>query len=130
VDGVSTAIWSGIEINVALGCSSLPALKPFIGRFLPHFLSSVHTDSNLNTFNPSNYHNSHKLTDMRSKNDRSTNRTALGNDETIVVERTVHQTRDQRASMEGSEKSLVNWKVNVYVDSDRESAERKPNETV
>ncbi|KAF8848700.1 hypothetical protein BDZ45DRAFT_551520, partial [Acephala macrosclerotiorum] len=35
LEGVNAAIWSGIEINVGIACSSLPALKPLLVRIVP-----------------------------------------------------------------------------------------------
>lgn len=35
------AVWSGAELNVAIICSSLPALKGLVQRFFPRFFSST-----------------------------------------------------------------------------------------
>ena len=126
LDGVNAGIWSGIEINVALACASLPAIKPLIAKAVPRLLSS-HTRSGHR--NRSGY-DSHPLSDMvqsknnRSKVQRSVGRSALGDEEMeaeagIVVERTVHMHRHEapaRSSREGSERSLVNWKADIYAE--------------
>ncbi|ORY58184.1 uncharacterized protein BCR38DRAFT_527720 [Pseudomassariella vexata] len=39
-DGVNIAIWSGVEINVAIICSSVPALNPLIKAAFPRLLGS------------------------------------------------------------------------------------------
>lgn len=41
LEGVNAAIWSGIEINVGIACSSLPTLKPLLVRVLPSLRSIV-----------------------------------------------------------------------------------------
>ncbi|KAF6825413.1 hypothetical protein CPLU01_10293 [Colletotrichum plurivorum] len=40
-DGVSAAVWSGIEINVAIACASAPALKPLLVKAFPKLLAST-----------------------------------------------------------------------------------------
>ena len=40
VQGVMIAIWSCVEINVAIMCASVPALKPLVVRFFPRLLLS------------------------------------------------------------------------------------------
>ncbi|KAK1658941.1 hypothetical protein BDP55DRAFT_504607, partial [Colletotrichum godetiae] len=40
-DGVHIATWSGIEINVAIACASVPALKPLIVKAFPKLLAST-----------------------------------------------------------------------------------------
>ncbi|KJZ70967.1 hypothetical protein HIM_09622 [Hirsutella minnesotensis 3608] len=37
--GVNIAIWSGLEINVAIICASVPALKPLFVKFFPQMIS-------------------------------------------------------------------------------------------
>jgi hypothetical protein len=48
IKGVDIALWSGLEINVAIVCASVPALKPLFVKFFPRFFSSISsfTDSN------------------------------------------------------------------------------------
>lgn len=41
VKGVDIAIWSGLEINVAIICASVPALKPLFVKFFPQMISSL-----------------------------------------------------------------------------------------
>lgn len=38
---VSAAIWSAVEVNVAIICASLPSLKACISRLFPRFFSTV-----------------------------------------------------------------------------------------
>lgn len=38
--GVNVAVWSGIEINVGIACSSVPALRPLIGQIFPSLRSA------------------------------------------------------------------------------------------
>ncbi|KAK3686129.1 hypothetical protein B0T22DRAFT_538324 [Podospora appendiculata] len=40
IQGVNIAIWSGLEINVAIMCASVPALKPLVVKFFPKMLLS------------------------------------------------------------------------------------------
>lgn len=40
VKGVDIALWSGLEINVAIICASVPALKPLFVKTFPHLISS------------------------------------------------------------------------------------------
>ncbi|KAF7561125.1 hypothetical protein G7046_g3005 [Stylonectria norvegica] len=42
--GVDIAVWSGLEINVAIVCASVPALKPLFVKAFPRLISSF-TDS-------------------------------------------------------------------------------------
>jgi hypothetical protein len=44
----ATAYWSAIEINLAIVCASLPALKPLIVKIIPGF-SSRHTSRGYGT---------------------------------------------------------------------------------
>lgn len=37
VAGVDIALWSGLEVNTAITCAAIPALKPLISRFFPSF---------------------------------------------------------------------------------------------
>ncbi|KJZ69860.1 hypothetical protein HIM_10760 [Hirsutella minnesotensis 3608] len=41
ITGVDIAIWSGLEINVAIICASVPALKPLFVKFFPQMISSL-----------------------------------------------------------------------------------------
>lgn len=40
-DNIGIAIWSCIEVNVAILCACLPALKPLISHFFPGLLSTA-----------------------------------------------------------------------------------------
>ncbi|KFY44065.1 hypothetical protein V495_03648 [Pseudogymnoascus sp. VKM F-4514 (FW-929)] len=124
LDGVNAGIWSGIEINVALACASLPAIKPLIAKFVPHFLSSRAERSTRHN-NPSGGYD-HALSELSHKQrSRVGGRSALDDEEEgegITVERTVRLQRHQapRVSGEGSERSLVNWKADVYTEERNE----------
>ncbi|KAL5345433.1 hypothetical protein ACLOAV_009805 [Pseudogymnoascus australis] len=120
LDGVNAGIWSGIEINVALACASLPAIKPLISKAVPHFLSSSRGERSTRLNDTSGAGYGHALSEL-SQNKRSrVERSAIGDDEDgtngITVERTVRMQRHEapRVSGEGSESSLVNWKADVY----------------
>jgi hypothetical protein len=105
VDGVNAAIWSGIEINVAIACASLPALKPLISKFLPRLLST--TDSkNKYSLNNLGSRQANIFHEVGSKNGSK--------NAEITVEQHIFQQREVRASLEGSERSLVNWKADCF----------------
>jgi hypothetical protein len=124
VEGVNAAIWSGIEINVAIACASLPALKPLISKILPGLLSNLSSRnrSNMNALSGNEFSGSHRMNTLRSKLKSAT---ATQVDE-IKVEQSIYQAREVRASVEGSEKSLVNWKADCY----SEERKRKQHEAV
>jgi len=102
VEGVDAAIWSGIEINVAIACASLPTLKPLIGRIIPGILSNGSTRDRSNMNNLSDHMGSHQMSVLQSRGKEN-------KPGAIKVVQTVFQTREVRSSLEGSEKSLVNW---------------------
>ncbi|KFZ07637.1 hypothetical protein V501_06263 [Pseudogymnoascus sp. VKM F-4519 (FW-2642)] len=131
LDGVNAGIWSGIEINVALACASLPAIKPLIAKAVPHFLSSSRGERSGRHNNASGGYD-HALSEL-SQNKRSrVVRSAVGDEDEvdvngnngigITVERTVRIQGHQapRVSGEGSESSLVNWKADVYTEERRQ----------
>jgi hypothetical protein len=41
------AIWSTLELNIAIVCSCLGTLKPLISRFFPRLLSTTRTNRNV-----------------------------------------------------------------------------------
>lgn len=118
VDGVSTAIWSGIEINVAISCASLSTLKPFIGRIFPTLLSrgSSNTGSKTNqTSGP--YVTSYTLGNISTKSKTGKN--------DITVVQTVVQKHDTAShSRDGSERSLV-WKSECYSEETKAKSMRE-----
>jgi len=120
VEGVNAAIWSGIEINVAIACASLPALKPLIAKLIPGLLSTVSTRDRSGMNNLSDHVGSHQMSNLQSRNKET-------NSEAIKVVQSVYQTREIRASLEGSEKSLVNWKSEIAF---AEPKKQRPFETV
>lgn len=123
LDGVNAGIWSGIEINVALACASLPAIKPLISKVVPHFLSSSRGERSTRQNNASGGYD-HALSELSHRQRSKVGRSVLDDEdegEGITVERTVKMERHQapRVSGEGSEKSLVNWKADVYTEERR-----------
>jgi hypothetical protein len=111
VDAVNIAIWSGIEINVAIACASLPALKPLISRLVPGILPSIgsRNKSNMNNLSGNELGSYH----MNTVNNTNKSRTGTQVEE-IKVEQSIYQQREVRVSVEGSERSLVNWKVDCF----------------
>lgn len=104
VDGVNAGIWSGIEINVGIACSSLPALKPLISRVMPGFLSNLTTKGSLGSVDETA---NTKMSALRSRRQTQT--------EEIKVVQSVYQKTDEvPSSSQGSERSLVNWKTDCY----------------
>jgi hypothetical protein len=136
VDGVNAGIWSGIEINVAIFCASLPSIKPLITRVLPNLLSNAGSRgnrSNMNNLSDINYNGSHVMSNLgntsRSKTgtrvDTGAKRNTIGGTD-IKIEKTVYMQRDTRASFEGSESSLV-FKADCYSEDQKKKV---PRETV
>ncbi|KFY07466.1 hypothetical protein V492_07128 [Pseudogymnoascus sp. VKM F-4246] len=120
LDGVNAAIWSGIEINVALACASLPAIKPLIAKAVPHFLSSSRGERSTRRNNVTGGYD-HALSELSHNKRSKIGRSVLDDEDDgagITVERTVRMQRHQapRVSGEGSERSLVNWKADVYTE--------------
>jgi hypothetical protein len=107
-DGVAIAIWSGAEINVAISCASLPALKPLISRVFPKLLSVGSTirgpkgGSGLDESSRSH----HVLETLHS-------RAQFSKGEEIKVVQTIVQERRNTLGRNGSDRSLV-WKCDCY----------------
>ncbi|KAK1625603.1 hypothetical protein BDP81DRAFT_397395 [Colletotrichum phormii] len=74
-DGVHIAIWSGIEINVAIACASVPALKPLIVKAFPKLLASTQRSGyrSGNAYSGMNAGDSHHMQSMRSRKATKTN---------------------------------------------------------
>jgi hypothetical protein len=91
---------------------------------VPHFLSS-RAERSTRRNNPSGGYD-HALSELSHKQrSRVGGRSALDDEEEgegITVERTVRMQRHQapRVSGEGSERSLVNWKADVYTEERNE----------
>jgi hypothetical protein len=138
VDGVNAGIWSGIEINVAIACASLPSIKPLISRVMPGLLSSRGNRSNMNNLSDANYNGSHVLSSMGGANkiksmngsriDNGSKRDTIGGSKgnDIKIEKTIYQQRELRPSLDGSESSLV-FKADCYSEEQRKKI---PRETV
>ncbi|KAL1894034.1 hypothetical protein Sste5346_006176 [Sporothrix stenoceras] len=120
--GVDIAMWSNIEINVAIICASVPALKPFVSRIAPKLLgSSVNSASRSRG---TGYANGYGANSQRGEafgmNSFSRNAMASGtgrnpsgsNDRDIYVEHTfeILEDGDGKTSREGSERNLVRGK--------------------
>ena len=139
MDGVNAGIWSGIEINVAIACASLPSIKPLIARVLPGLLSNISTRgnrSNMNNLSDANYDGNFAMksgvgggnkgrvdSEASGGNKRNTIGGSGGN---IKIERTVYLQREVRPSYDGSENSLV-VKTDCFNDEQRK---KHPRETV
>jgi hypothetical protein len=125
VDGVNIAIWSGIEINVAIACASLPALKPLISRLAPGIFSSIgsRNKSNMNNLSGNELGSYHMNTFNNTNNNKSKTGTQV---DEIKVEQSIYQQREVRVSVEGSERSLVDWKTDCF----SEEQHRKKHEIV
>jgi hypothetical protein len=65
-----TAYWSAIEVNLAIVCASLPALKPLLVRLIPAF-STRHSSRGYSSTVTSNC--SHRLQSVGSKDTRKIN---------------------------------------------------------
>ena len=129
LDGVNAGIWSGIEINVAIACASLPSLKPLISRMLPGLLSNPSTRGNRSNMNnlSENYNGTHALSNMNKNKSKNGSRIDGADDlNDIKIEQTIYQQREVRPSLEGSERSLV-WKTDCYSE---EQKRKSPRETV
>ena len=139
MDGVNAGIWSGIEINVAIACASLPSIKPLITLVLPNLLSNISTRgnrSNMNNLSDANYDGQFAMrsgvgkgnkcnpeSDTATANKRNTIGGTGGN---IKIERTVYLQREVRPSYDGSENSLV-VKTDCFSEEQRK---KHPHETV
>lgn len=110
--------FQNIEINVAIICASVPALKPFVSRIAPKLLgSSVKSASRSRT---NGYVANSQRAETFGMNSFSRNPMASGtgrnptgsNDRDIYVEHTfeILEDGDGKTSREGSERNLVRGK--------------------
>ncbi|KAJ2897394.1 hypothetical protein MKZ38_004695 [Zalerion maritima] len=106
LDGVECAIWSGIEINVAIACSSMSTLKPLIGKLFPGLLSSRGRSTAEGPY--ANVSGSHQM-----KSYRGANNAKAGAE--IQISQTIDmKTEDRQGSREGSDSGLVHWTAGCY----------------
>lgn len=56
IQGVSIAIWSGIEINTAIICASVPAMRPLVVKIFPKLLLSSFYGRNTGTAKSQGYY--------------------------------------------------------------------------
>jgi len=102
LDGVEIAIWSGIEVNVAIACSSISTLKPLVSKTFPRLLSSTDRSGSYGPYSASLSHNMKSFRRNKQKG-------------TIQVLQTVRvNTEDRNASQEGSQNGLVDWSADCY----------------
>jgi hypothetical protein len=107
-NGIGAAIWSCTEINVAISCASLPAIKPLISRFFPGLLfvgSTARGSEGGSRLDDSSL--SHHILETRHT------RSQMSKGEEIKVLQTVVQESSDTLSGCGSENSLV-WKCDCY----------------
>ncbi|KAJ5042794.1 uncharacterized protein L3040_004187 [Drepanopeziza brunnea f. sp. 'multigermtubi'] len=124
LDGVNAGIWSGIEINVAIACASLPSIKPLISRVAPRLFSTRSTScsrSNVNNAPDAPHYGSFAMKSSfgGSKGMGGSNVYAVGKINTtggsgdIKIQKTVIMQREVRPNSDGSESSLV-FKTDCY----------------
>ncbi|KAF1996954.1 hypothetical protein P154DRAFT_497567 [Amniculicola lignicola CBS 123094] len=80
-ENIGIAVWSCIEVNVAIVCACLPALKPLISHFFPGLSTTKHTSR-------SNYMRYGSGRDVANR--RPWNKSTLSKAETSVTTKTVH----------------------------------------
>ncbi|KAH8894656.1 hypothetical protein GQ53DRAFT_744746 [Thozetella sp. PMI_491] len=105
-DGVEIAIWSNIEINIAIICASVPALKPLVTKIFPKLLGSSFRSKDRSNAQYAN--GSHHMETLQSSN------RAAKNDIYVRHEFEVREDGDDKNSREGSERNLVPWGNDQY----------------
>ncbi|CAK7228492.1 hypothetical protein SBRCBS47491_006921 [Sporothrix bragantina] len=115
--GVDIAMWSNIEINVAIMCASAPALKPLVSKIAPKLLGSSMNSgsrSRTNGYGANSRNDAFALNSFnRSAMASGTGRNPTGsNNRDIYVEHTfeILDDTDGKTSREGSERNLVHGK--------------------
>ncbi|CAK7206934.1 hypothetical protein SEUCBS139899_009741 [Sporothrix eucalyptigena] len=115
--GVDIAMWSNIEINVAIVCASVPALKPFVSKIAPKLLGSSINSASRSSANVyganSQRGDTFALTSFnRSAMAAGSGRNPTGSNRDIYVEHTFEILDDGygKTSREGSERNLVHAK--------------------
>ncbi|KAI1852178.1 hypothetical protein JX265_013031 [Neoarthrinium moseri] len=119
-DGVDIAVWSGIEINVAIICASVPALKPLVNSLFPKLLGSTPRSKGQSRSGYTNQNDSHHMKSLQSRVRKET-----------VIEQTFELREDLegRLSNSGSERELVAWSASSGP-SNRKGEEAKSREMV
>lgn len=100
--GVSCAIWSGIEINVAIACSSISTLKPLVRKTFPRFLSLANRSDG---YGPHSHSESHNMKPLRKNTQKA---------EIQVCHAVQVNAENYNASREGSERGLISSTANCY----------------
>jgi hypothetical protein len=85
-DNIGTAVWSIVELNTAIICSSLPTLRPLLSRFIPGLSSASYSHSDYKRYGSkstsstfaSRYHSPSKRV-KASRRSISTEELGLGN---------------------------------------------------
>ncbi|KAF1971162.1 hypothetical protein BU23DRAFT_471817 [Bimuria novae-zelandiae CBS 107.79] len=95
LDGVQCAIWSGIEINVAIACSSISTLRPLMRKIFPRFLSLANRSDG---YGPHSHSDNHNMKPLR----KNTQEAAIQVCHSIQV-----NAENYNASREGSERGLI-----------------------
>ncbi|KAF4634265.1 hypothetical protein G7Y89_g3845 [Cudoniella acicularis] len=104
VTGVDIALWSGLEINVAIICCSVPALKALVSKILKGTLSGYSGSSNY-AENTAVRKQGQVLQSKTSLTDEEANKSGM----TITVEQSIEMKTYvyNRGDDEGSENSLI-----------------------
>lgn len=101
LNSVDCALWSCVEVNTAIVCSSVSTLKPLLAKVFPRILPAP-KQSSLEPYN--NTFGSHKSKLYGRQKE------AIGNQNEIHVNHTFEMTiEDDFASREGSDEVLVDW---------------------
>ncbi|PVH91814.1 hypothetical protein DM02DRAFT_677879 [Periconia macrospinosa] len=102
LNGVECAIWSGIEINVAIACSSITTLKPLVRNTFPRFLSSANRSDG---YGPHSHSESHNMKPLRKNKQKA---------EIQVCHAVQVNAENYNASREGSERGLIASTADCY----------------
>lgn len=116
--GVDIALWSGLEVNVAIICASVPALKPLFVKFFPRFFSTISSFTDPNK--PSRYgdrygRSTHGSVPLHSFSRKEPNST--------VVTTTMQADRDDSSTSDGGIKVQQSFEmkaVSAHGDNDSE----------
>ncbi|KAH7119235.1 hypothetical protein EDB81DRAFT_952604 [Dactylonectria macrodidyma] len=104
IKGIDIAIWSGLEINVAIICACIPALKPLFVRAFPRLISSFANSSKRSKHHLST-HGILPLDSVDRRNPAVTDSEA--NDTAIQVHQSFEMKVISASRDDGSDKNLV-----------------------
>ncbi|KAH7110956.1 hypothetical protein EDB81DRAFT_671724 [Dactylonectria macrodidyma] len=105
IKGVDIALWSGLEINIAIVCASVPALKPLFVRAFPRLISSF-TDSSKRSRRPTHNQSTHGILPLDSVDRRHPG--AIHSEDNMAIQ--VRQSFEMKAISgrdDSSDKNLV-----------------------